>query len=56
MKNTYRQSDSNLTGLGIGSFLALVVAMAVSLTFGVQPADEASAGIQVAPTIVTSHP
>jgi len=54
MKNTDRESCFNPIGLAAGSILALIVAMAISLVFDVQPA-EASSGTKVARTNVTAR-
>jgi len=55
MKNAYRESSRfNPIGLVIGSILALIVAMAISLVFDVQPA-EASTVTKVARSNITAR-
>ena len=55
MNKLYEQSPRfNATGLATGSILALIVAMALSLAFDIQPV-EARATTHVAHTSVTSH-
>ena len=54
MNSGYEHSSRfNVAGLATGSILALIVAMAISVAFDVQPAD-ASTGTKVAHN-VSSH-
>jgi hypothetical protein len=39
MNNRYQSPRLNATGLAIGSILALIVAMAISVAFDIQPVE-----------------